>query len=155
MTWAERLIRLASGDRQRPLQAALLELYRDSDSRAQRLATHAALAPAPTAESQLRALAAKEAAERDGLQRTLRQLGVEPPAPAAVANDGGHNHWARLVADLEACRTARDRLYRERARLIALAPQITELLDAHLVALDGQAAQLRELIARADPQALN
>jgi hypothetical protein len=154
MGWAERLIRLATGDPQQALRDELLGLYRASADRARRLAAHAAQAPTRSSEAQLSELAVREAALRDALQEALRQHGVEPP-PLQAVNDGGHNHWARLVADLEATRTARDELSRKRADLAARDPSVDPLLQSILSGLDAQATELRTLIARADPQALN
>jgi hypothetical protein len=154
MGWAERLIRLATGDPEQALRDELVVLYRTSADRARRLAAHAAQAPTRSSEAQLGELAAREAALRDALHEALRQRGVEPP-PAQGLNDGGHNHWARLVVDLEATRAARDDLSRKRADLAARDPSVDPLLVSILSGLDAQAAELRTLIARADPQALN
>lgn len=155
MSWAARLIQLATGDPQQPLRDALLRLYQASAERVARLAAHAAQAPTPGSETHLDELAAAETGVRDALQRALHARGVETPAAPAAANDGRHNHWARLVADLDACRAARDRLLRQRADLLERDPSIAELVDSVLANFDTQADGLRTLISRADPQALN
>jgi hypothetical protein len=155
MSWTDRLIRLATGDPQQMVREALLKLHFGSAERAQRLAADAELSPTAAAETMLRELAAREHERGEALRLALRQRGHEPSPVPAPAGSGGHNHWARLVADLEACRLARDQLVRERAALLERDDSLADLLDSVLAGLDAQAAALRTLIARSDPQALD
>lgn len=156
MTWTERLARLASGDQEAALRRELVRLQHGFVARAQRLSAHADQAPNARAESELSALAAAHSALAEAVGQALRERGAEPPVPLApAANDGGRNHWQRLVADLEAARSARAELVSGLPRLLEHDPTLADLLDRLDAGLSALLLRLRALIARADPQALD
>jgi hypothetical protein len=123
----------------------------------QRLAAAAAQAPTAGAEEELRGLAAAQDELTASLAAALAQRAAAPAVamPALVLNGAARNHWARLVAALEACRAARAELARTTPRLTeadaSLAP-VWETVDRRY---ERESLALRALIARADPQALN
>jgi hypothetical protein len=157
MTWADRLFRLASGDRSREIIEQLRAAHARSVAQGNRLAAAAAQAPTAGAENALRGLAAARAAQTAHLAGALAERGAAPgtEVPAPILNGAARNHWARLVAALEACREARGHLARTQPRLV----EADASLDGLLQSVDGswgaESLALRALIARADPQALN
>jgi hypothetical protein len=158
MTWADRLLRRAIGHPKREIAEQLAAMRQRSADQAQRLGAAAAQAPTAAAEGELHALAADRGAQTAALAHALeeRAAAVEmPAAPAPVLNGAARNHWARLVAALEACREERAQILRATPRLLELDGELAELLDAVLRALDAELLALRAMIARADPQALN
>jgi len=155
MSWTDRLRRLALGD-PHALVGELRTLHQRSAERAERFTAYAAQAPTPGAERQLQQLASGEAA----LTKALAQALAERGAPAVTAsspllNGATPNHWARLVAAINHCREAHDQLVRRTANLVALDPSVAGLLAALSRNLDTEIAALGELVARADPHALN
>ena len=156
MSWTDRLRRLALGDPQRALVGELRTLHQGSADRAERFAAYAAQAPTPGAERQLQQLASGEAALTKALAQALADRGAPAVAtPAQLLNGATPNHWARLVAAMDHCRDAHDQLVRSTANLVALDPSVAGLLDALSRNLGTEIAALRELVARADPHALN
>jgi hypothetical protein len=158
MRWADRLLRLAIGDPKQEVAERLAAMHQGSADQAHRLTANAAQAPTAAAESELRALAADRGAQTVALAHALTQRAVAadvPAAPAPVLNGAARNHWARLVAALEACRQERAQILRATPRLLELDPALGELLEAVLRGLDAELHTLRAMIARADPQALN
>jgi hypothetical protein len=158
MSWADRLLRLASGDPKREIAEQLAAMHRRSVDQAHRFTADAAQAPTAAAEKELRALAADRGAQMAALARALEERGAagEPSAaPGPVPNGAARNHWARLVAALEACRQERGQILRVTPRLLELDPALAGLLDTVLRGLDAELHALRAMIARADPQALN
>lgn len=156
MTWAERLMRLASSDPAPALAARLVSLQQGFSQRAHRLEAHAQLAPTAGAERSLTALAARQAAAAEAIADTLRQRGVAPPAVPSNEPDGTESsHWARLATDLETGRAANAALLQQIPALLEDGPELAPLLESLRHGLDGLLRELRELIARADPHALN
>jgi hypothetical protein len=157
MTWADRLLRLAGGDRTGEVAEHLHGMHRHCTEQAQRLAAAAAQAPTAGAEEALRDLAARQADLATALAAALaqRQAPAAASAPAPVLNGAARNHWARLVAALEACRAARSELARATPRLIEADASLAPLLEIVDRGYERESLALRALIARADPQALN
>jgi hypothetical protein len=155
MSWADRLIHLATGGSQPVQREALLTLYKGSAERVACLSDHANQAPTAGMESLLHELAAAEEDIRARLAVALQGHGIDVPPTPAPASEGGHNHWARVVSDLDACRGARDRLLRAGPDLVERDPSLVGLVETMVATLNAQAAGLRTLIARSDPQALN
>ena len=69
MTWADRLLRLASGDRTPEVVERLRDMRQRSAVQAQRLEAAAAQAPTASAETDLRSLAAAQNALTANLER--------------------------------------------------------------------------------------
>jgi hypothetical protein len=157
MTWADRLMRLASGDRTPELVERLRDLCRRSVDQTRRLESAAAQAPTASAETDLRSLAAAQNELTSTLETALAERPSQPaPAPpAATLNGATRNHWARLVIALEACREVRAQLARMIPGLLDADPSLAGLLDNLDRGYHAQSVSLRTLIARADPQALD
>jgi len=158
MTWADRLLRLASVDRTPQVVEHLRDMRQRSAEQARRLETAAAQAPTASAETDLRSLAAAQnelTANLDAALAERPQPAPAPAAPAATLNGATRNHWARLVVALEACRESRSQLARTIPGLLEADPRLGGVLDNLDRGYHVQSLALRTLIARADPQALD
>lgn len=157
MTWADRLIRFASGDRAGEVVEHLRDMHRRCTEQAHRLGAAAAQAPTAGFERELRSLADAQAERVTVVAEGLAQRGVAPATtvPAPVLNGAARNHWARLVAALEACRAARAELARTTPRLLEADASLASLLARVDGGFQHESLVLRALIARADPLALN
>jgi hypothetical protein len=157
MTWAERLLRLTGGGRTSEIVAQLQAMHQRSSAQEQRLAAAAAQAPTAGAEHELGALAAAREQLTAALAGALAERGGTPDAggPPPVLNGAARNHWARLVAALEAGRQARAHLALTQPSLVELDPALEGLLQSVDRGSHRESLALRALIARADPQALN
>ncbi|MGH7786545.1 MAG: hypothetical protein ACRERC_06730 [Candidatus Binatia bacterium] len=156
MTWAERLMRLASSDPLPDLAERLLPMQRGFGERARRLEAHALLAPTAGAEQSLARQAARQAELAESIAAALRQRGV--PVPDVRRSDAAgteSSHWARLITDLEAARAANATVLSQTPAVIEDAPDLAPLLRALREGLEELLSELRTLIARADPHALN
>ena len=153
MSWAERLLGLSAGDRNEvPLQVKRLPgvLARGLQS----LARCAELAPTPTAETEVHHVIQRVEALYLRLSEALKNYAPTVISEAAQSEPPlGQNHWARLVSALEHHREARDELIEGAMAVAEDYPQ----LGAQLEQLGREEAsvieELRNLIARADPQA--
>jgi hypothetical protein len=135
---------------------ALVECYRDAVARARQLAGHADLAPQAQSAEKLRELAVADEQHVARLGAALRAAGETVPSIAdAPAPTGGLSHWARLVQDLEAHRRSMRRLRELATRFAESLPATAQLFDALRHEEAAHCDALRELIARADPQALD
>ena len=138
------------------LAVALRQSYLDCARRAAHLLQHAEMAPQPQSAEALKRLAADEEEQRRRLQQTIEAAGtpVPPVAPEPPAR-GALNHWARLVQDLEAHWVAVQR-FRELAMHFAeLFPKTAGLFEMLCREEAAHCEDLRALIARADPHALD
>jgi len=156
MTWADRLLRFATGDRRREVVDQLLGFHRATAALAHAL--HAATGQAPNtgAESELGPLATAADELAAAVTRALQERQASPTTlPTPALNGASRNHWARLVAILDTARELRGQVLRHTPRLLELDPSLTELLGELTAGLTAQLAGLRALIARADPQALD
>jgi hypothetical protein len=124
--------------------------------RSQRLQAHAALAPQANSQVALQALAGEEERQARRLREALQSAGAAAPTTIqAPAVSPGENHWRRLVIDLEEHRVA-ERDYQVLAmRFGESAPACASLFGRLSDEEHTHAEQLRDLIARADPQALD
>ncbi len=158
MSWAAKVRDILGGEEgsKRRLNAALVEIYEGFAARRARLLADAALAPTEASATNLRALADDLAAAAAQLRPALEERGVtvRRAAPPAAASSGA-SHWARVVADMEAERAARDQILEYGARFADDDPGAAALLEALVEHLDHSCSWLRREIARADPQALN
>jgi len=140
----------------REAAAALVQAYSDCVSRAVQLERHAEMAPQPSGEQALRRLAAEDVAQGVRLRQAIEAAGTHPPLPAAEsAPRVGLNHWARLVQDLDAHRRCVLQSRELALRLAARLPHTAALFESLYQTELGHCEELRKLIARADPQALD
>jgi hypothetical protein len=156
MTWTDRLLRLVGRDAEGEVLDHLRDVHGWSAALAQRLAACAQHAPNQNAEQDLGVLVQSANTLVVALAQALQARGGPTGgAGAPLLNGAARNHWARLVAALEACREARARVLRHTPRLLELDPALVELLRQLGDGLDQQLDGLRALIARADPQAID
>jgi hypothetical protein len=120
------------------------------------LSRHAETAPQLYSQEALRRLASAEAAQAERLGQALLAVGAaasavssEPPPSRSL------NHWGRLVQDLELHRVAFRRLRELAVQFAESLPSTADLLDQLCREERHHCEQIRELIARADPQALD
>ena len=136
--------------------AGVRENYLACVERGHQLRRHAELAPQAQAAEGLAALAAAEEQQAARLREALRALGENPPTFSGTSQPhGALNHWGRLVHDLEAHRLAARRLRELATHFAESQPETAQLFDTLCREEMGHCEQLRELIARADPQALD
>ncbi len=133
----------------RAVRAALLR-------RARCMRLHAEQAPNELSRAELARLADEDDAEADRVAAALTALGSqlitpEKPLPPADAC----NHWGRLVEDLQAHRSAVRRMREDAIHFAETMPEAASLFDRLCAAEQAHALRLRDLIARADPHALN
>jgi len=138
------------------LAAEVAHAYLDCAQRATQLLRHAEMAPQQQSAEALKRLAAGEEEQRGRLRQALEAAGarVPPVAPESRAH-GGSNHWARLVQDLEAHRVAVQRFRELAMRFAESFPKTAELFEVLCREEVVHCEDLRALIARADPQALD
>lgn len=159
MSWARRFLRIAAGDtamdtydRAEDLEA----LHRGFLARSRGLAVHAELAPTPAARAALTVLAGEDAARADTLREALNEVGIWVHArPAPVPAPQGASHWERIVHDLEAHRAARKSLLELAVHFAESEAPLAAVLAGLARDEAAHAGRLRDLIALADPQALD
>lgn len=157
MSLLERLARLVGADTSALTTAtALASAYRLCVMRAERLQMDSEEAPQESSRVVLRDLAVAEQAQAERLLAALTAAGVpRPDIEPLESQTGTLNHWGRLVGALEAHRQS-VQLYREYAvRLADSAPTVGVLMRELCDEETHHCERLRDLIARADPQALN
>lgn len=135
---------------------ALNECYVEAVRQARQLARHAEIAPQHYSTQSLTELARSEERHVETLRQALRAVDTAVPAvPDDSPPAGALSHWARLVQDLEAHRASVRRLRELAVHFAESQPTAAALFDelCHDEALHCE--RLRELIARADPQALD
>lgn len=151
-----RLVIGGSGAATEKATVALAQSYCDCVRSAAQLLRHAGMAPQQQSAEVLKQLAAAEEEQRDRLRQALEAAGVPvPPAAPEPLPRGALNHWARLVQDLEAQRGAVQRFRELAIRFAESFPQTAGLFDALCREEAAHCEDLRALIARADPQALD
>jgi hypothetical protein len=140
----------------RDATTALVQSYMECVTRAAQLERHAHMAPQHCSVQALERLAEAEAEQCARLRDAIEIAGAPPPPVTAEPSPrGALNHWGRLVQDLEAHRRSVLQ-YREFAlRLTAHLPQTAALFESLCRAEAMHCEELRALIARADPQALD
>lgn len=161
MSWSKTLRGWALGEEEErgaPQAVApdLARLLAELRQQAGQLEDHAEQAPNENAERELGQLAKEQRMVADHLAVELGRRGVSVPVnsipPAEAAGD---SHWARLVQDLEHLRAVRSGLLdlwavvnESQSDLGTVLEEVGRITESHL-------GRLRNLIARADPQALN
>jgi hypothetical protein len=157
MSWTDKLRGVLGGEEseRRRVNAFLLGLYENFLIRDAELAAHANQAPTRSAEAGLRSIMDTHRKTATLLGQALAERGVTTPsAPPAATSPIGVNHWARIVADLDNSRLARNTTLEMSTRLDAH-PEIAALLLRIVEQTEEQIIDLQRQVARADPQALN
>lgn len=155
MTWTEKLKQFSGfgGDSSRSETAALLPLITAANLRLSRVAE---LAPTPVLRADVDPVVGQAAAVVQRIRDLLRDFGTAKPAPSPRGSEpDGHNHWARLLQALEHHREVRQRLREVTISVEDTDPALSRSLEEIGRDEDTVLDQLRDLIARADPQALN
>ena len=135
---------------------ALRQCYVEAVRQARQLARHAEMAPQPYSSEGLKELAAAEERHAEALREALRTADIALPAIGAERPPtGALSHWARLVQDLEAHRASVRRLRELAIHFADTQPTSAALFDELCRDEALHCGRLRELIARADPQALD
>ena len=101
-------------------------------------------------------LAAAEEEQRTRLRQALEA--TEAPVPSPLPEPlprGALNHWARLVQDLERHQLAVQQFRQLAMRFAETLPKTAGLFEELCREEVGHCEDLRALIARADPQALD
>lgn len=159
MSFLQRLGRFVTGgiDATKDATAVLRDTYADAVRRLQLVERHAVLAPQDYSRKGLELVAESARRQVEVVRAELRRRSAELPLELAAdtAPAAATNHWGRLLQDLELHRGAAQRL-RELAFHFAevdadLSKVLEELCQENLRSCE----RLRELIARADPQALD
>lgn len=155
MTWTDMLKQFSGlgGEQPRTKTAALLPLMTVALARLKRVG---ALAPTPTLQSEVGPVVAKAEAVVHRVRDALRDFGPVVPAsgPLSVEPDG-HNHWARVLQALEHHREVRQQLRELSISVEDTDPMLSQALAEAAGEQGAVVESLRDLIARADPQALN
>ena len=132
----------------------LLKNYRAEKQLQKQILAHADISPNPSSIEQLRTAAKEQEKIAERLEHKISDLGGTCEEEKSV-HKPGHNHWARVVSDLEASQRLTQR-YNEQA--IYWDPDIPEASmfflslerDKHVLN-----AFLRDIALRADPHASN
>ncbi len=141
---------------QRRVNEELRRLYAGFFERADRLEASAALAPSEATESDLKRLAADHRKAAEHLQTALVARDSSVPAVhPSNPQPTGHNHWARIVEDLEALQHGRDDIQQVSDAFLERNPDLERTFGALTRIIDDHVTRLRGEIARADPLALN
>ncbi len=138
------------------LNSELRRLYIGFIERAERLQTSAQQAPSESTDSDLRRLASDHRRAAELIRAALEARDSSAPRYTAKEQPAlGHNHWARIVADLEAFHHGRDDIQAMADTTLERHPELTDLFEALSRTMDDHITRLRGEIARADPLALN
>lgn len=154
MSWAERLLQLGSARSGVSLRHEIASLRQGMLASAERLARHARSAPNLAAERHLARLGEEDRKLAADLGEALRAFGTVLPGTSAGEGEiDGLNHWARLCQNLEHHAAVVGRLVELANR--ADDPSLAGSLRQIAASEERHVAELRDLIARADPQALD
>jgi hypothetical protein len=155
MSWSERLLGAVAAD-PAEIPRHVTELVNILETAVASLDRCADLAPTEGAEGELRQLAAIAGNVRSRLREALAAVPPQPPTRPTLANGvSGQNHWARLVSLLEQHRDIRSTFLDQGIALADTYPELSSELLRLAREEETIADQLRDLIARADPQAAN
>ena len=136
--------------------AALNDCYIGCVQRARQLHRHAEMAPQEYSIAGLKHLATAEDAQADRLREALLAAGqAVPTVPSEPLAADARSHWGRLVQDLEPHRTSARRLRELAMHFAETLPATAGLFDELCRQEIVHCQQLRTLIARADPQAID
>ena len=152
----DRLSRLIAENSTAELRLALRELYIGYLHRTVQLEQHAKQAPHRYSMEALHGLLAAEQRHCERLRQAIEAAGDSPPeAGPQLSPQPASNHWARMVHDLEAHRISVQQFREAAVRFGGSFPETAALFHDLCLEESGHCRDLRELIARADPQALD
>ena len=138
------------------INSELRRLYIGFLDRARRLETSAQQAPSESTDTDLRRLAADHRRTADLIKAALEARDSSAPQYRAGELPAlGHNHWARIVEDLEAFQHGRNEIQALADAILERHPELTDLFEALARAMDDHITRLRGEIARADPLAMD
>jgi hypothetical protein len=101
-------------------------------------------------------MATEDAVAAAELKEALGEVGIWVQSePARPAPPKGLSHWERLTEDLEAHRAARKQLREVAVHFADSEPVLAATLERVGAVEDTHLRHLRDLIARADPQAID
>lgn len=160
MSWAERIRQFALGNSEEDggtLRSELAALYTELLIGAENLRQHAGNSPHLAGEQALHDLAQKDEALAEELRALLARLGGPLPLlqRRQPVNSAALNYWTRLCQDLEHHIETAQRLQRCVLDAIEEAPEFVDSVQRIAEREAEHIRELRNLIARADPQALN
>jgi len=125
-----------------------------SEALVNRLRRHAERAMYPTIAQGVRAIAEKEAAHEKTLRAILAERSLWPRPPEEVPHEGSNN-WERLSGDLEILLLFAQELHRHAMRWEGENPELGETLKKIADEASDNEFELRRLVAKLDPQALD
>ena len=125
-----------------------------SEALVNRLRRHAERARYPAIAQGVRAIAEKEAAHEKTLRAILAERHLWPRPPEKVPHEGSNN-WERLSLDLEILLLFAQELHRHSMRWESENPELAESLKKIADEASDDEFELRRLVAKLDPQALD
>jgi rubrerythrin len=125
-----------------------------SEALVNRLRRHAERAMYPGIAQGVRAIAEKEAAHERALRAVLSERNLWPRPPEEVPHEGSNN-WERLSNDLEILLLFARELHRHAMRWESENPALAETLKKIADEASDNEYELRRLVAKLDPQALD
>jgi hypothetical protein len=132
----------------------LATLAGQSEALVNRLRRHAERALYPRIAQGVREIAGKEAAHEKILRAVLAERGLWPRPPEEVPHEGSSN-WERLSGDLEILLLFAQELHRHTMRWEGENPELAETLKKIADEASDDEFELRRLVAKLDPQALD
>ena len=137
------------------LLPVLVMSYRAEKRLAQQILAHAELSPHQSGTDQLRTAAKEQERITQRIQDKIAELEGERSEAEEAAPKGGHNHWSRVIHDLEDSQALAQR-YNEQA--IYWDPDLPEATQFFLSLEKDKRrlnAFLRDIALRADPHAVD
>jgi hypothetical protein len=154
MTWTEKLKEFSGLATETP-RTEVTDLLPTMSLALDRLYRVAALAPNPTMQAEIAPVVARAESVLQRVRDLVRDFGPVRTPPGPNVRPDGQNHWARLLEALEQHREVRQRLREISISLEETNPTLSHALSDVRRDEDRVIERLRDLIAHADPQALN
>ncbi len=148
------LDRLRSAISGPPLIDELAILAGQCEALVNRLRRHAERAMYPAIAQGIREIAEQEAVHEKTLRGILSERGLWPRPPEQVPHEGSNN-WERLSNDLEILLLWARQLHQHAMRWEGENPQLSQTLVTIADEASANEFELRRLVAKLDPQALD
>jgi rubrerythrin len=141
-------------DAQTSVLSILRRRYVRERQNAVRYAQHAERMQYPQFRDALNRMADEEGKHADALAAKIKSLGERPPDVTPVHVSKEQNSWHYIKTDLEEEQGGADDLQDQLLAVVAAFPDIADLLER--IESDGKRhrGQLRDMLARSDPQSL-
>lgn len=141
-------------DAQTSVLSILCHRYVREKQNAMRYGEHAERMQYPQFGAALRRMAAEEEKHAEALAAKIKSLGGRPPDVTPVHIGNEQNSWHYIKTDLEEAERGADDLQDDLPAVAAAFPDIAELFER--IGSDGKKhrVQLRDMLARSDPQSL-